>query len=147
MTTPLFTGVNHTGINVSDLAAAVAFFTDNLGFVAEPLHGTLGGGDPEQISRWFGVLPGTHLYYAFLRAADGSRVELLQWVTPEQTPVAASSTAVHAGHLALSVPDLAAATQALAQVPGTRVLEQFSDRFAFVATPWGFWLQLSQVAG
>jgi steroid delta-isomerase-like uncharacterized protein len=126
--------IDHVAYNVPDLDEAVAFFTEALGCEL------LARGGP--VDR----LPGVTLSYALMRFDAAVAFELLEWRGPNVNTRLPSFTDVGGGHLAVVVPDLAAAEAALASQPGVRgiIAEDLPDgrRFVRFETPWGMTIQL-----
>lgn len=70
--------LNHTGITVGDLDAAVRLFEDVFGFQVV----SRAPRDPDIISRVIGV-PGAQVEIAYMRNDSGATVELLAYSSPE----------------------------------------------------------------
>jgi catechol 2,3-dioxygenase-like lactoylglutathione lyase family enzyme len=101
-------GVNHTSFTVSDVERSVAFYQDLLGM--ELL--SLGERDPAFSQKITGI-PGAHLKVAYLRAPDGHRLELIQYLSPAGKRLDTVTNNVGSGHLAFDVEDLPRLFQAL----------------------------------
>ncbi|MFN8496242.1 MAG: VOC family protein [Anaerolineae bacterium] len=151
---PSLVGVNHVGYAVPDICAARDFFVNVLGFEIESQPTTLQSADDDRMARFFDIHPRGTLTVCFLRAPDGSRVELLQPTAPDAETTMPKNSDVGARHLALSVSDLEAAVAFLAQQPGVRLMEmnpgvqlgeRRTGRFAYFATPFGMYIQLVAV--
>ncbi len=126
--------VDHVAFNVPDLDEAVAFFTDALGCELLARGGL--------VDRF----PGVVLSYALLRYDAADAFELLEWRGANVNPAMPGFTDAGGGHLALVVPDLAAAEAALASQPGLGAVfaEDLPDgrRFVRFETSWGMTIQL-----
>ena len=113
--------IHHAGITVSDLERSVAFYRDLLGLeVLMVFERTT-----EDIGRIVGY-PGARLRIAFLQVpGDSARLELLQYVAPEGTPLKPETNQPGAGHVCFEVDDVralherlvAAGTHARASAP------------------------------
>ena len=136
---PTAARLDHVGVVVPDLDAAVAFFTDVLGF--RPVRAATIGEPEDRLSATFGAPDGASVRVAFLET-DGGTVELLEWTAPGAETDVRAPQDVGTAHLALSVADVEAAARRLAGVPGVRVFERHRRGFAYVLAPWGLLLQL-----
>ena len=76
----MITGMNHTGIVVSDLDEAVEFYRDVIGFKLMYRRERSGG----VIGQVVGY-PDTHLKAAFLEITEGQHLELIQYLSPPPT--------------------------------------------------------------
>ncbi len=144
-------GVDHTGLNVPDLDAAVAFFTEVLGAQLLWRIGPIGGG--ELMPTHYGVDPSLRVQLATLRCGPNLNVELLQYVTPEGRAASLeepSNSDLSVGHLAFLVDDMAAAADYLA-VRGVRLFAgpkrdedgpKAGEEHRYFLTPWGSSLEL-----
>lgn len=101
---------DHTGITVTDLDAATAFFV-GLGLQVE---GT-GSVEGEFVETVCGI-PGAHCQIAMLKSPDGARLELASFVTPHQTPGSPEAMANEVGlrNVSFEVDDLQAAVDTVA---------------------------------
>ena len=142
---PSLVGMNHVGFGVRDLDAAVAFCQDVLGLELEQRIRIESPGD-DKMTRWFDVAPGSVVKGAFLRLPDGSRMELVEWQSPEPTETTMPRNTDAAGrHVAISVTDLDAAVAYLKAQPGVRVMEAHPRGFAYFETPFGMYIQMVAV--
>lgn len=143
-------GLDHAGLVVPDLAAAVAFFTEVFGarvvFEMDRFDDSTGAG-PLRL----GARRGTGFALAMLAWGE-QHLELLQW-WPAGDEAAPEPESVGAAHVAITVPDAAAALDVLRQVPGVSVLGEpvtFAEgptpglTNAFVSAPWGCLIELMQ---
>jgi glyoxylase I family protein len=104
-------GADHTGITVSNLERALAFWRDVLGF--EFSHGAHQKGErPEQIT---GV-KGAELKLAVVKTPGGHKIELLEYFAPPDRKKDASLRPCDLGHVhvALIVDDLETVLQKIA---------------------------------
>lgn len=118
--------VEHAGIMVADIDAAVQWYTESLGF--------------EIVDRWADAEAG--MSWAHLRAA-GFRIEFVQ--RPGLSASASPATGIH--HLALVVDDCEAATARLVaagaeQVFAPAYFERHDMDWSFVRDPFGNILEL-----
>ncbi|MCL1838933.1 MAG: VOC family protein [Propionibacteriaceae bacterium] len=95
--------VSHTGMTVADTEASVRFYCGTLGFTLEESRS--GEWNAEWLSHLTGQ-PGTHLRIAMVQAADGSRVQLEQFVSPVLDPEPSSWAHPGGGHLCIEVSDI-----------------------------------------
>jgi catechol 2,3-dioxygenase-like lactoylglutathione lyase family enzyme len=94
-------GVNHTSFTVSDIERSVSFYQNLLGM--ELL--SLAERDPAFSEKVTGI-PGAHLKVAYLRAPDGHRLELIEYLSPQGEKLDIRTHHVGSGHLAFDVEDL-----------------------------------------
>lgn len=149
---PTARSVDHVGVNVPDLGAAIAFFTDVLGaellFEAGPFQDLEGEWMAEQL----GVHPRAILHLAMMRLGPTLNVELMQYHVPGNSPQPVTFADPGAGHLAIYVDDIEKAVAYLAKQPGVSVLGQITKlegelpnagtSLIFVSTPIGILLEL-----
>ncbi|GAA0366723.1 hypothetical protein GCM10009092_33840 [Bowmanella denitrificans] len=109
--------VRHTGIVVSDLPRAVAFYSA-LGFV-EFSRDVETGAFIEQVTG----IDGVRLEWVKLKAQDGYLLELLQYHSHPDTPSTrtAPSNQLGCSHLAYSVADIVLACQKIIEAGGSCV--------------------------
>lgn len=117
----------HTAINVSDLDAAVRFYSEVLGLVPDGRRS----------------IPENHAEIAYVRdPVTGVRIEFTRW---EDRPTPRNGEELD--HLAFEVEDLDAAV-ARARAAGARVAKEpfmlagGSSRLAFLLDPGEIWLEL-----
>lgn len=133
---------DHTGITVTDLEAATAFFVV-LGLEVEG-RGSVQGEFVETVC----AIPGAHCEIVMLRSPDGARLELSRFVTPDLVPGSPDAMANEVGlrNVSYEVGDLAAAVEAVAAegyglVGGIGTYED-SVRMAYVRGPEGIVVSL-----
>ncbi len=148
---PSVRGVDHTGLIVPDLDAAVSFFTEVLGAQLLWRIGPSGGG--ELMPTHYGVDPSLRVQLATLRCGPNLNVELLQYVTPEGSSASLeepSNSDLSVGHLAFLVDDLTAAAEYLV-AHGARLFAgpkrdedgpKAGEEYRYFLTPWGSSLEL-----
>lgn len=134
------TGIHHVGYVVPDLAEAVAFFTEVLGFELTR-QGSLANDESGTLSEWFDIPDDAKVRFAFLQSGTGT-VELLEARVPGQRTEAARNWDYAGRHLALQTDDLEAALERVRAVPGAQVFKLKDGRFAYVRAPFGLYLQL-----
>jgi catechol 2,3-dioxygenase-like lactoylglutathione lyase family enzyme len=135
------TAIDHVGYVVTDLERAVRFFIDVLGFEDIERRGVLRNDDGDRMARLFGVHPRAVGTYVFLQVG-GSRVELLQWTSPDQNAAVPRNCDLGGRHLALAVENLDDFLARMAQEPGVTVRERNDLGFYYVGTPFGLEIQL-----
>jgi catechol 2,3-dioxygenase-like lactoylglutathione lyase family enzyme len=153
---PTYDTIDHIGITVPDLEAAVAFFTEVFG--AELWYEEGPSEDPQGEEMWreLRVHPRASLRLAMLRFGSSTTVELLEYRVPpgEATATAPRNSDHSASHLGLRVGDVDAAAEYLRGVPGVEVLagpQSVPDglsaglRWVYFLTPWGLTMELVQL--
>ena len=137
-----FSGANHVGFVVTDLASAGDLFVDALGFerIVER-RGTIAFPGTDAPRRLFGVDPDATAEYAFFRLGD-TVVELLQWHGPSRLETPAGNSDLAGRHLALTVSDMSAAVGRLSAHDGVEIREPNERGFVYVKTPVGLEIQL-----
>lgn len=132
--------LDHPGFVVSDLDAAMAFFTDILG--AEYVRdGTLGDPTGSTMTDVFAVHPRAEARFIFLTFGDRN-FELLEWTSPDQDTKSPANSDLGGRHLALKVNDMEAALAKLREVPGVTVRQRSDKGFYYLTTPFGLEMQL-----
>ena len=103
-------GIDHAGITVASIEAALGFYRDLLGLRVTG-EGEDEGAELDAITG----LSGVRIRYAELELGDGQLLEVIEYVPPARAD-AARSTSVRAGasHLALRVDDVDALCERLA---------------------------------
>lgn len=96
-------GVLHAGVTVSDFEAAVAWYADLFGFLLVS-EDWLRGDDADRLSALYGRT-GLTIRMGFLRAPDGSVLEIFQFDPPEPAQQAVWARPGYT-HIALSVRDV-----------------------------------------
>lgn len=139
-----FSAVNHIGFVVSDLEKALGFFTEVLGFTR--IEGRAGSIAPEgdALVRRFGIDANAFGNYAFVQLGD-SVIELLAWSAPNQNQTPPLNSDWGGRHLALSVPDMAAALSLLRGITGVHVREPNNMGYVYCKTSFGLEIQLIPV--
>jgi catechol 2,3-dioxygenase-like lactoylglutathione lyase family enzyme len=140
--------LTHVGICVSDMARALSFYRDLLGFRFE--HELRVAGEPsDTLLR----LRGVDLHAVYL-TRDGVRIELLRYASPAAPPARTRSMNEHGlTHLSLRVADLDATLAAL-RAAGVHVLEEtiiripeFHSAACMIVDPDGQLIELVQAPG
>ena len=102
-TNNLVLGTEHTGLTVSSLDSALEFWRGVMGF--ELLARRVIGTGP-YVENIVGV-PGADLHIAILKAPDGHKIELLEYLAPADRQILKPrSVDVGSAHLAFTVSDL-----------------------------------------
>jgi len=135
----LITGVHHVGFSVPDLEEALKFFTEVLGFELVSQNALPTPDDP--ITEQFDVEPDESIRFAFLKAGDDT-IELIEWSSPRQHQQMPRNPDWGGRHLALKTNGLEETLAKLRTVPGVRVMKPRGERFIYVQTPFGMYLQL-----
>lgn len=133
--------VDHVGYVVTDLASAVAFFIDVLGFEDISRRGHLGDTQSERMTGLFGVHPRAEADFVFLQLGT-MKVELLQWTSPDQSAELPRNSDLGGRHIALAVQNLESVVARLASEPGVVVRDRNERGFYYASTPFGLELQL-----
>lgn len=148
MALPGLRGIEHIGITVPDLDAAVAFFIDVIG-CTRVFDGAMGP-DPAAMRATLAVPEDASLRYAFLRCANGPNLEVFEYTTADQRPEGPRNSDIGGHHLCFYVDDIAAAVEHL-QAHGVTVMLPVShiesgpaagSRWVYVRAPWGLQLEL-----
>lgn len=141
--------MDHIGIQVPDLAQAMAFFCEVLGCECLYEIGELRR-DDDWMAEHLNVHPRTVLRgLRYLRCPGGTHIELLSYEAPDQRPMP-RNTDCGGHHLAFYVDDIAAATAHL-RAQGVRVLGEpkasasgpsAGQRWVYFLTPWDLQCEL-----
>lgn len=140
--------LNHTGITVGDLDAAVRLFEDVFGFQVV----SRAPRDPDIISRVIGV-PGAQVEIAYMRNDSGATVELLAYSSPEDRRTYKPRPCdIGSLHLGFNVDDIDAVLAKLhrhnAELMGDVVVidagPNKGSRIAYLRNPEGLVLELIQ---
>lgn len=92
-------GIDHAGVVVRDREAAIQFYRDMLGLSVEREYERTGAGIEAVVG-----LKRAHLRSAMMKAPDGFRLELIEYVCPSPTDQATSArNAIAASHVAFRV--------------------------------------------
>ena len=149
MSGPVPRGLNHVGIAVPDLDAAIAFLTDAVG--AELLYRTFGPADPAQdgpdFERDTGSAAGATAHgQALVKVGTGPDLELFEMRAPEQAQAARASD-LGLTHLAFYVDDILAAVDRFRQAGGRMLTEPLAipyntesgpgNKYCYGRAPWG----------
>jgi len=138
--------IRHTGIVVTQMERALAFYRDLLGLKVV-LDREQGG---EFLARLTGH-PGVRMRVAMLEAMDGYKVELFEFYShPKRAPDKVETSDIGCSHVAFSIDDVDAAFQRLSQagIKFNCVPEVSPDGYAKVAychDPDGTIIELVQV--
>jgi catechol 2,3-dioxygenase-like lactoylglutathione lyase family enzyme len=135
-------GMHHMGLTVSDLDSSIAFYT-RFGYEAAVRMGEEG----EEVERGTGVA-GANLRVAMLEG-QGSRLELIQYLNPEERPAPLPNNGIGAAHLCIEVEDVDASYAQLRDAG----IEFFSEpithesgiRWVYCRDPDGLTTELLQV--
>jgi catechol 2,3-dioxygenase-like lactoylglutathione lyase family enzyme len=135
-------GVHHTGMTVSDLERSIDFYR-LLGYQLTLRMEEEG----EEVERGLGV-PGARLAVAMLER-DGSRLELIQYISPTHSPAPHPNNGIGAAHICIEVEDV---DEAVAEL-GAKGVNFFSEpiyhetgiRWVYCRDPDGITAELMQV--
>ncbi len=109
-TLPGLAGLDHVGLTVPDLDAAVAFFAGVLGCPQVLTFGPIADDTGTFMTDALGVHPRARIErVAMIRTGRGSNIELFEYSSPDQQAFAPKNSDVGAFHLAFYVRDIAAA--------------------------------------
>lgn len=143
--------MNHVGITVPDLRAAVAWYRDVLGLNVhlEEMEVTNDGGHLGSLVRGLFGERFEKVRMAHLTTADGAGVELFEFIEP-QTEVGDSFQYWKSGifHFCLTVDDVAATAAAIEAAGGTKLSQAWSlfsnkdYQVAYTQDPWGTVIEL-----
>lgn len=153
---PTYDTIDHIGVTVPDLDAAVEFFTSAFG--AEPWYGEGPFEDPDGDAMWreLRVHQRARVRLAMLRLGSSTTIELLQYDVPdgEAAGDAPRNSDHSAAHIGLRVGDIDAAAEYLRSVPGVELLAGPSTvpdgisaglRWIYFVTPWGLMMELVEL--
>lgn len=139
---PLFLGIDHTAIVVSDTEASLQFYRDQLGFrVAGGAHNY--GTEQEHLNQVFGA----RLRITALKAERGPGIEFLEYIAPpggRPLPADAKASDLLFWNTQLVVDDLASRTAVL-RATGVKIISKPNGnlRAQIIRDPDGHALQLS----
>jgi len=151
---PTARNVDHVGITVPDLEAAIRFFVDVLGCDLLYRNGPFADPEGDGMERGLAVDRRAGLDLALLRCGPNLNVELLQFATPEPAGPPPRNSDPGATHLAFAVDDLAAAMAYLSAQHGVTLLAgpnvvpfgpSAGLRYVYFTAPWGLTLELVAV--
>jgi catechol 2,3-dioxygenase-like lactoylglutathione lyase family enzyme len=137
---PGIDGLGHFGITVPDLGAAIEFFEGALGFETLSVHEL--EASKAEMAAWFGVESRARARFAFMRLDADALVELIEWRVPGRDDSVPALTDAGGTHLALWVEDLDKAIALLECHSEVKVFQAHPDRFVYVRSPWGLYVQL-----
>ncbi|MDQ0393395.1 VOC family protein [Labrys monachus] len=107
---PGLVGLDHVGLTVPDLDAAVAFFSGVLGCPKVLGFGPIADDEGSFMTDALGVHPRARIErVAMVRTGSGSNLELFEYSSPDQKVLAQKNSDIGAFHLCLYVRDIAAA--------------------------------------
>ncbi|MDQ2662343.1 MAG: VOC family protein [Actinomycetota bacterium] len=143
--------LDHVGLTVPDLDAAVAFFVEHFG--AEELYRSTRGPDAAFMPENFDVDADAALELSMLRLPPNVNLELFQWTGAERHLDPPRASDAGGRHLCFVVDDVDAAVAHLSRVPGVRILGEVKEvgqdsphvagnRWTYFLTPWGLQLEL-----
>ena len=146
---PGLRGIEHVGLTVPDLDAAVAFFVDVLG-CEHVFDGGRFGDDPRFFEERLGVPGDASMRYCFLRCGFGPNLELFEYEVADQSQAVPRNSDIGGHHLAVYVDDFEAALDHLdahgveVMRPASRIAEgpAAGSRWVYFRAPWGLQLEL-----
>jgi len=152
---PTARGIDHVGYTVPDLDAAIAFFTDVLGFAPEYRAGPYADPSGDVMHDYLGVDRRARADVAVLRAEPGVLVELVQFTAPGQDTRPPLPSDAGGRHLAIGVADLDAAVAFLAARDDVELLPgenpppdpagpEAGLRSRYFRSPWGLFCEVIQ---
>lgn len=135
-------GVHHTGMTVSELERSIDFYR-LLGYEVTLRIEEEG----EEVERGLGV-PGARLAVAMLER-DGSRLELIQYLAPEDSPTPHPNNGIGAAHICIEVEDVDEAVSELSakgvEFFSQPVYHESGIRWVYCRDPDGITAELMQV--
>ncbi|MFI6024707.1 VOC family protein [Amycolatopsis magusensis] len=137
--------LHHAGMTVGDLDGAVAFYTEVLGCV---LVERIEPDDPAAVRSLVGV-PDALISGCLLELSSGQRIELLSYRSGHQRHLDQRPCDRPSTHLACTVDDLRAATDAVLRSGGTvvgRPVRFGAGTFLYCSDPDGNFLELIEEA-
>lgn len=148
---PGLRGVDHVGLTVPDINAAVSFFEEGLGFVEMYRHGPYSDSETASQEIYFDRHPRSVCHQIVMMRCQNMNLELFQFSSPDQSTHTPKTSDWGASHLAFYVVDMDAAVARLSDV-GARVLggplplpgpeAACGALFCFFVTPWRQHLEL-----
>lgn len=142
--------VDHIGLTVPDLEAAIRFFTGALGCVELHRIGPFQAKD-DWMARRLGVDRAAVIHaIVVLRCGSGANLELFHYEAPDQDPHPARNSDIAGHHVAFYVEDLDAAAARL-RAHGADILDgpttmtagaSAGETWLYVRAPWGLQLEL-----
>ena len=149
---PGLAGLDHVGLTVPDLDAAVSFFVEVIG--ADFVYaGDAIGGRPEDeafMAEALDVHPKATCRYSFLRCRNGLNLELFEYSAPDQIRARPRNSDWGGHHIALYVDDIHAAVAHL-KAHGVRILGEpmtittgnsAGASWVYFLAPWGLQMEL-----
>lgn len=149
MTLPGLRGVEHVGLTVPDLDAAVRFFVEVLG--CQPVMDELALDAAEDgVAEVVGVDRRAKARLRFLRCGHGSNLELFEYQAPDQATVLPRNSDLGGHHLAFYVDDMATAlawlrgrgVQVMGQPQSVMEGPSAGTSWIYFRAPWGLQLEL-----
>nr|WP_314419241.1 VOC family protein [uncultured Erwinia sp.] len=138
-------GLDHGGINVPDVEAAVSFFVKTFGAKVE--SDSAPGAIPQEWKTAFNWRSSSELKrFVMVRLPDGSGIELFQYSGPEIDRTQPHEDDAAATHIALRTHDIQASYRALKQ-SGLKILNEpvtnaDGTQWFYFLTPWGSQIEL-----
>ena len=138
-------GINHAGVVVRDLEAAIGFYRDALGMRVLDRRERQGG----PISRVVGY-PEAHLRIADMAADSGPVLELIQYVSPAPAPRPTEERSViGASHVCFEVDDVEEAYRRVLAAGGRAINPPVEvvpgKKGCYMQDPDGNWIELLQL--
>lgn len=147
---PGMRGMQHIGITVPDLKAAVDFFVDVLGCEPYFKFGEFKFED-DWMTRHLNVHPRSTIRdFQMVRCGNGTNLEIFEYTAPDQNRRGPHNSDIGGHHLAFYVDDMDAAIAYL-KANGVRVLDEPSTftegpaaglTWVYFLAPWGLQLEL-----
>ena len=133
--------IDHVSYVVPDLDAAVQFFVKYFGFKLLAQDPPIQSAFDDRITRQYAMPERAIGRFAMLQFG-GQQIELAEWKTYGQALNPLRESTVPGCHIALRVPDVAAAMTVLKTISRMRFLETTENGSVLCFTPFGFQLQL-----
>ncbi len=151
---PGLRAVEHVGLTVPDLDAAVRFFVDVIGCEYVFGEGPFSG-DGDFMRERLGVHPDATMRYCFLRCGNGANFEVFEYTAPDQDRKRPLNSDFGGHHLCFYVDDIEAAVAHL-RAHGVRVMGDINDisegppqgsRWVYFLAPWGLQMEFVSYPG
>ena len=148
---PSALGIDHVAVTVPDLAEAVSFFSDVLGWDEIFSVGPISDPHGDWMQVHLDVDPRAALKLAMMRAGPTQNVELFEYKADDQVTRPPRNSDIGGHHLAIYVTDMSQAVTYLAGIPGVRVLgsptpmtegPNAGETICYFKTPWGLQMEL-----
>ncbi|MDQ0867303.1 VOC family protein [Arthrobacter globiformis] len=149
---PTARNVDHMGLTVPDLDAAIGFFVEHLGCEVAWRIGPFQSSGTSWMTDNLNVHADASCDIAMLRMGPTFNIELFQYQSPDQVQTLPKNSDWGGSHLAIYVDDIVAAVNYLRDVPGVVLQGEpknvtdggptDGNRWCYFQTPWGQQMEL-----